>query len=81
MKGIAGKSKERFPTRSLEINVEKPDFLEAFFGAGHISIKIPSLNKYIQLDTVFRANKKVKKIDRLLSSIEVRDVSQSPIIT
>jgi len=76
MKGIAGKSKERFPTRSLEINVEKPDFLEAALGTGRITIKIPSLNKFIQLDTVFSANRKVKKIDEHLSSVEMIDVSQ-----
>jgi len=77
MKGIMGKSKERFPTRSLEINVEKPDFFEAMLGTGRITIKIPSLNKFIQLDTVFRANKKVGKIDEHLDSIEFVDVSQS----
>jgi hypothetical protein len=70
-----GKSRERFPTRSLEINVEKPDVLEALFGTGRITIKIPSLNKYIQLDTVFRANRKVDKIDRLLGQIEIIDIA------
>jgi len=77
MKGITGKSKERFPTRSMEINVERPDFLEYWLGTGRITIKIPSLNKFIQLDTVFRAGKKVGDIDTLLSSIAVipRDVA------
>ena len=71
MSGIAGVSKQRFPTRALEINVEKPDFLELLLGTGQVTMKIPSLNKYIQLDTVFCANRKVKKIDKLLSSLKV----------
>lgn len=71
MSGIAGKTKERFPTRSLEINVERPDFLEYWLGTGRVTLKIPSLNKYIQLDTVFRAGTKVKQIDNLLSAIRV----------
>ena len=75
MKGITGKSKERFPTRSVEINIERPDFIEQILGWGRVSIKIPSLNKYIILDTVFGAKKKVKDIDKLLSSIDVIDVT------
>ena len=75
MKGIASKSKERFPTRSIEINIEKPDFIEQILGWGRVTIKIPSLNKYIILDTVFGAKKKVKDIDDLLSSIDVIDVT------
>jgi len=75
MKGVVGRSKERFPTRSLEINVDRPDFFERLLGTGRITIKIPSLNKYIQLNTVFRAGTKVKKIDKLLSAIEFIDVS------
>jgi len=71
MKGITGKSKERFPTRSVEINVERPDFLEYWLGTGRITIKIPSLNKFIQLDTVFRAGSKVQAINFLLRAIEV----------
>jgi hypothetical protein len=78
MKGITGKSKERFPTRSLEINVERPDFLEYWLGTGRVILKIPSLNKFIQLDTVFRAGTKVRKIDILLSAIKV-DESGTPI--
>ena len=77
MKGVVGKSKERFPTRSLEINVERPDFFERLLGTGRVSIKIPSLNKYIQLDTVFRAGRKVAKIDKLLGALEFIDVSKS----
>lgn len=77
MKGITSKSKERFPTRSLEINVERPDFIEQWLGTGRVTIKIPSLNKYIQLDTVFRAGTKVKRIDTLLGPIEFVDVSQT----
>ena len=73
MSGIAGKSKQRFPTRALEINVEKPDFLELLLGTGQVTMKIPSLNKYIQLDTVFCANRKVKKIDDLLSALKVNE--------
>jgi hypothetical protein len=72
MKGMTGKSKERFPTRSVEINVERPDFLEYWLGTGRVTIKIPSLNKFIQLDTVFRAGTKVAHaIKYLLSAIEV----------
>jgi len=77
MSGMAGKTKERFPTRSLEINVERPDFLEYLFGTGRVAIKIPSLNKFIQLDTVFRAGSKVRKIDALLSAQKV-DTELSP---
>jgi len=73
MKGLTSKSKERFPTRSMEINVERPDFIEYWLGTGRVTIKIPSLNKFIQLDTVWRAGGKVKKIDKLLSAIKVDD--------
>ena len=79
MKGIMGRSKERFPTRSLEINVERPDFIEHRLGTGRITIKIPSLNKFIQLDTVFRAGKKVGDIDTLLSSIAVIPRDLAPV--
>ena len=79
MKGITGRSKERFPTRSLEINVERPDFIEHALGWGRVTLKIPSLNKYIILDTVWRAGTKVEKIDERLSSIEVTPVYVSPV--
>ena len=75
MKGITSKKKERFPTRSIEINVERPDFIEQGLGTGRVTLKIPSLNKFIRLDTVFRAGTKVKKIDKLLGAIEFVDVS------
>lgn len=43
---------------------------EYCLGTGCVTIKIPSLNKYTQLNTVFRAGNKVLKIDKFLSALE-----------
>jgi len=69
-KGVSGKSKETFPTRSLEVDIQRPDFLEMMLGTGRISLKIPSLNKFIELNTIFRAAKKHDRILDLLKAIQ-----------
>ncbi|NVM18864.1 MAG: hypothetical protein HWN80_14200 [Candidatus Lokiarchaeota archaeon] len=74
-KGISGKSKETFPTRALEIDIQRPDFLEQLLGTGCISLKIPSLNKFIQLNTIFRAGTKHKKILHVLKAISADDIA------
>jgi len=75
VRGITGKSRERFPTRSMEVNVERHDIFEYALGTGTITLKIPSLNKFIQLDTVFKAGKKHERINKLLSDISVKPVT------
>ena len=73
-KGISGKSKETFPTRSLQIDIQRPDFLEQVLGTGRISLKIPSLNKFIQLNTIFRAGTKHKRVLHVLKAISTDDI-------
>ena len=62
---------ERYPTRGLRIKKEIPDLLEYFLlRAGTITL-IYGENNIAHLNTILNISKKSKKIDKLLSEMEV----------
>ena len=57
-----GEHEEIFTTAEIEIDIETPDCFEHMLGTGSVTLKFPALNKFIQMNTVWRPKAKKKKI-------------------